>query len=111
MQRVADSITAIFAKRLKEARATRGLSQRALGGLVATDKDTGSVRVNRYEQQVNKADMESAAELARVLEVPVAYLFTDADDLAELILVFSRLSAGERASILAGAKEVAQKSA
>ena len=80
----------------------RGLSQRALGALVDKDqsKDKGAVRVNRYEQQVNRADMDSAAALAEALNVPVAYLFADSDDLAELILAFSRLDAEHRLALL-----------
>ncbi|MDQ1118897.1 MULTISPECIES: helix-turn-helix transcriptional regulator [Pseudoxanthomonas] len=101
-----DAITAIFAKRLKQARAMRGLSQRALGALVDKDqsKDKGSVRINRYEQQVNRADMDSAAALAKALDVPVAYLFAETDDLAELILAYSKLDADQKAALLSSIK-------
>lgn len=77
----------------------RGLSQRALGALVDKDqsKDKGAVRVNRYEQQVNRADMESAAALAEALAVPVAYLFADEDQLAKLILDYWTLTPDRRA--------------
>lgn len=77
----------------------RGLSQRALGALVDKDqsKDKGAVRINRYEQQVNRADMESAAELAKALNVPVAYLFADDDQLAKLILDYWTLTPDRRA--------------
>lgn len=80
----------------------RSLSQRALGALVDKDqsKDKGAVRVNRYEQQVNRADMDSAAELAKALNVPVAYLFADDDQLAEVILTFSKLSQIDRINFL-----------
>lgn len=76
----------------------RGLSQRALGALVDKDqsKDKGAVRVNRYEQQVNRADMESAAALAAALDVPVAYLFADDDQLAKLILDYWMLTPEQR---------------
>lgn len=79
----------------------RGLSQRALGALVDKDqsKDKGAVRVNRYEQQVNRADMESAAELAKALDVPVAYLFADDDQLAKLILDYWKLAPERRAEL------------
>lgn len=79
----------------------RGLSQRALGALVDRDqsKDKGAVRVNRYEQQVNRADMESAAELAKALDVPVAYLFADDDQLAKLILDYWKLPPDRRAEL------------
>ena len=77
----------------------RGLSQRALGALVDKDqsKDKGAVRVNRYEQQVNRADMDSAAELAKALDVPVAYLFADDDQLAKLILDYWKMAPDRRA--------------
>lgn len=80
----------------------RGLSQRALGALVDKDqsKDKGAVRINRYEQQVNRADMESAAALATALDVPVAYLFADDDQLAELILLFAGLKPQEKRALV-----------
>jgi len=106
--RLSKSITAVFAKRLKEARALRGLSQRALGGLVAEDKDNGGVRINRYEQQTNRADMDTAGELARALDVPLAYLFAESDDLAEVILAFSKLNKAERVKVVADLKALAE---
>lgn len=80
----------------------RGLSQRALGALVDkdSDKNRGAARINRYEQRVNLADMESAAALAKALMVPVAYLFADTDDLAELILVYTKLDPAARQELL-----------
>lgn len=85
----------------------RGLSQRALGGLVSEDKANGSVRINRYEQEVNRADIDTAAELARALDVPLAYLFAEDDDQADLLLVFAKLSKGERAKLLNEARKMA----
>ena len=87
----------------------RGLSQRALGGLVSGDKANGSVRINRYEQQVNRADMDTAAALAKSLEVPLAYLFTEDDDQAELLLAFVKLSKSERSQVLDLAMQMAAK--
>jgi transcriptional regulator with XRE-family HTH domain len=100
-------ITAIFAKRLKAARALRGLSQRALGGMVSSDKANGSVRINRYEQMVNRADMETAAELAQALDVPLAYLFAEDDDQAELLLTFNGLSKTAKSKLLGLARQMA----
>lgn len=71
------------------------------------DKDKGSVLVNRYEQQVNRADMDTAAEMARALEVPLAYLFAEQDDQAELLLAFAKLSKAERAKVLAETQQLA----
>lgn len=85
----------------------RGLSQRALGGMVSGDKANGSVRINRYEQMVNRADMDTAADLARALDVPLAYLFAEDDDQAELLLTFSNLSKAARSKLLEMAKQMA----
>lgn len=85
----------------------RGISQRALGALVDKDRDKnrGAARVNRYEQQVNLADIEKAAELAAALNVPLAYLFADSDELADLILSYSTLDAKQKAKVLADVKQ------
>lgn len=106
-------ITATFAKRLKEARDLRGLSQRALGGLVDKDgdKNRGAIRVNRYEQQVNQADMTKAAELAQALDVPLAFLFAEDDDLAAAILAFAKLPAEQRARMRAELERLAGQQA
>jgi len=104
---LSDATTATFAKRLKQARTLRGLSQRALGGLVTGDKKSGSVRINRYEQQVNRADMDTASELAKALNVPLAYLFAEDEDQAELLLAFTQLSKAERSKVLSLAKKMA----
>lgn len=99
------SITAVFAKRLKQARESRGLSQRALGGLVDEDnKDRGAARINSYEQQARLPSVESASELAKALNVPLAFLFAETDDLAEWILAYSRLDPKEREKVLADLK-------
>jgi transcriptional regulator with XRE-family HTH domain len=104
---LSESITAIFAKRLKAARTLRGLSQRALGGLVSDSKSNGSVLINRYEQEVNRADMDTAAALAKALDVPLAYLFAEEEDQAELLLAFKQLSKAERSKLLTQAKHMA----
>ncbi|KZC40401.1 hypothetical protein RHOFW510R12_03980 [Rhodanobacter sp. FW510-R12] len=108
---MSSSVAAIFAKRLKAARTLRGLSQRALGGLVSDDKANGSVRINRYEQSVNRADMDTAATLARALDIPLAYLFAEEDDQAEMLLAFAQLSKGERSKLLSQARELVAKKA
>lgn len=60
------------------------------------DKNRGAVLINRYEREVNQADMTKATELANALDVPVAYLFAEDDDLAAAILAFAKLPAAER---------------
>ena len=68
------------------------------------NKDRGAARINSYEQQARLPSVESASELAKALNVPLAFLFAETDDLAEWILAYGRLDARERARVLADLK-------
>ena len=74
---------------------------------MSDDKASGSVRINRYEQQVNRADMDMAATLAKALNVPLAYLFAEDDDQADMLLTFAKLTKAERSKLLSQAKQLA----
>lgn len=97
----------IFAKRLKQARETRGLSQRELGDHIGLGKQVGSTRINRYEQQKARCDMDTAAQIAEELGVPLAFLFAESDTLAEMILAFSKLTKTDQGKLLAELKKKA----
>lgn len=87
----------------------RDVSQRALGAMLGMTKKNGSVRINRYEQQTSRADMDTAAEMAAALDVPLAYLFAESEDLAEWILAFGKLAPDERAKVLSKAKTATKR--
>ncbi|MET3653104.1 helix-turn-helix domain-containing protein [Dyella japonica] len=78
---------------------------------MSDSKSNGGVLINRYEQEVNRADMDTAAALAKALNVPLAYLFAEDDEQAELLLAFTRLSKTERSKLLAQAKQLASEHA
>ena len=80
------SLRALFAARLVQARQLRGLSQRALGDQMGLGKDKGSSRINRYEHQVTAIGFENLETLAKVLNVPPAYLLADGPEMADAIL-------------------------
>lgn len=77
-------------KRLKQARLMRGLSQKQLGILAGIDRFVASARMNQYERGVHAPDFKTVIALAKVLQVPTAYLFCIEDELAELILTKSQ---------------------
>jgi len=77
-----------FCTRLKQIRLARGLSQKELGKLAGIDEFVASTRINRYEQGIHEADLETAGRLAQALVVPLAYFYADDDKLAEMILQF-----------------------
>ena len=90
----------VFCERLRAARASAGLSQRELGIRAGIDAFVASARVNRYEQGVHQPDIDTAGRLAKVLDVPLAYLFADDERLAKAILGFSRMKRGDMDAML-----------
>ncbi|QEU44078.1 helix-turn-helix transcriptional regulator [Raoultella planticola] len=91
----------IFGRRLKELRLERGLSQKQLGILAGIDEFVASARVNRYEKGVHQANIRVVQQMATVLEVPMAYFYTDDDILAKLVVNWDKLNLKKREQILA----------
>ncbi|EHG6068797.1 helix-turn-helix domain-containing protein [Salmonella enterica subsp. enterica serovar Hillegersberg] len=90
----------VFIRRLKEARQRLDISQTAVGIAAAVDPSVASTRFNRYEKGVHEPDMETAARIADVLNVPLPWLFTSDENLAELILNFATLSSDSQLRLL-----------
>jgi len=78
----------VWPRRLKEARLRRRLSQKQLGIEAGLDEFVASTRINRYELAVHAPDYPMSVRLAKVLDVPVAYLYCDSDELAKLLLAY-----------------------
>jgi len=91
---------AIWAKRLKEARLSVGLSQKQLGIQAGLDEFVASTRINRYELGVHKADYVIAQKLARVLQVPTSFFYEENDQLAEILIITYRLSSKHQRDLL-----------
>lgn len=89
-----------FGRRLKELRLDKGLSQKQLGILAGIDEFVASTRVNRYEKGVHQASTAIAQQLADVLEVPLAYFYTEDDLLAKLVISWDKLDVEKRDKIL-----------
>lgn len=90
----------IFCKRLKEARLAAGLSQKSLGIAAGIDEFVASTRINRYEKGVHEVDIGTAQKLADVLDVSLAYFYTQDDQLAHVIKYFHKLPKTLREEIL-----------
>ncbi|MGF6510644.1 helix-turn-helix domain-containing protein [Paraburkholderia sp. 32] len=96
----------VFGGRLKEARLRTGLSQKKLGIAAGLDPFVASSRINRYELGLHKVDYPFACRLAAELSVPVAYFYTENDELAELILLYGRAAPKARSILLTIAREL-----
>jgi transcriptional regulator with XRE-family HTH domain len=93
--------TSIIAKRLKEARERAGgLSQKQLGIRAGIDESSASPRMNFYERGKHKPDLLTLTRIGAVLQIPAAYFYCEDDELADLILRFSALPAGQRRRVI-----------
>jgi transcriptional regulator with XRE-family HTH domain len=90
----------VFAKRLKEARSRRRISQKQLGILAGIDAFSASARINQYESGKHVPDLLTAERLATVLQIPAPFFYARDDELAGWILAFDRVSPSVRKSIL-----------
>jgi transcriptional regulator with XRE-family HTH domain len=85
---------------MRQARERLGLPQDQLGVLIGIDEHSASARMSRYESGVHEAPIATARLIAKVLNVPLAFLYCDDEDLAEILLVASQLPNEDRVSIL-----------
>lgn len=90
----------VFAKRLRQARSGANLSQKKLGILAGIDEFSASARINQYEQGKHMPDFRTTTRLADVLGIPVPFLFSEDEDLADTILLIGQLNAGDRKTLL-----------
>lgn len=81
-----------FPVRLKEARERLGISQRELGVRIGFEPDSASSRMNHYEKGRHMPDLTTLKRIAEELQVPLAYLFCESDDMAEIIKAFDKLT-------------------
>ncbi len=90
----------ILARRLKEARLRTGLSQEQLGIEVGLDPASASARMNRYELARREPNLALLEQIAKILDVPLPYLFTEDEAMARLILSFSSANEVTRDQVL-----------
>ena len=90
----------VFARRLAEARKRAGLSQRQLGVLADLGPTVASPRINQYERGKHEPQLKTAKRLAEVLGIPPAFLYTDDDVLAELLLRWNDLTLRQKKNLL-----------
>jgi len=91
----------IFCERLKSARLAKKLSQKQLGILAGIDEFVASTRINRYEKGVHQASIEVVHQLAQALDVPLAYFYSEEDELAALLLRWQQLTKESKAAVAA----------
>lgn len=73
-----------------------GLPQDKLGVLIGIDERSSSARMSRYENGVHEPPIQVATLIAKALGVPLAFMYCDDDDLADLILAYKGLDTRDR---------------
>lgn len=86
------SIKAPIGKRLKEARKRSGLTQKEVGVRAGIVEENASTKINQYEKGVYNPRFPRLANLAKVLNVPIAYFYADEDELAEIVHQYGSMS-------------------
>lgn len=81
----------IVAKRLREARERKGLSQKALGIAAGIDEFSASPRINQYERGKHVPDLLTLQNLAVALSVPVPYFYADDESLAGMLILLASI--------------------
>jgi transcriptional regulator with XRE-family HTH domain len=90
----------IYSKRLRIVRKTKKLSQERLGILAGIDESSASARMNQYETGKHLPDFLMAKKIANVLDIPLAYFYTEDDLMAEIILKLHFLSDQQNLEVL-----------
>lgn len=90
----------IFGSRLRQARMRLGIPQDKLGTQIGLDEGCASARISRYETGTHQPPWLIVEKLAKALGVPVAFLFAEDDDLAELIRLYHQIAPTHRKSLL-----------
>ncbi len=100
MPRPSKHSSSLFARRLKEARLRRDISQMRLGVEAGVDEYSASARINQYERGKHMPDVLMARHLARVLKVSAAFFHAESEDEAQLLMGFYLLSHAQRQQVL-----------
>lgn len=90
----------MFSMRLKTARKAKKLSQERLGILAGIDEASASARMNQYETGKYAPDLLMVTKIAKVLEVPVAYFYTEDNLMAEIIMQLQFLTELQHKEVL-----------
>ena len=91
--------------RIKQARVSKGISQKELGIRIGLDQSSASSRMNHYEKGRHTPDIPTLKRMADELGVPLAYFFCESEKTAELICLIENLSETDKKTLIHRLKE------
>jgi transcriptional regulator with XRE-family HTH domain len=96
----------VVSRRIREARIRADLSQEKLGVMAGIDEFSASARMNQYERGKHTPNYQLVNRLAKILELPTAYFYAEDDQIAELLVIYGRLSVRARKRLIDLASEL-----
>lgn len=75
--------------------------QEKVGVLIGIDESSSRARISRYELGTHEPPVKTARLIADALGVPLAYLYCDDDEVAELLLALGMLPPSARHQTMA----------
>lgn len=90
----------LLARRLKELRNLREMTQMELGVRAGIDESSASARINQYERGKHTPDFLTVCNLARVLGVDATYFYARDEQLARLITQFGRMQPDDQIMLI-----------
>jgi transcriptional regulator with XRE-family HTH domain len=81
--------------RIYAARQAAGISQEKLGVMVGLEEGSAGTRISRYECGIHEPNVSTSIAIAKALNVPLAYLYCEREDLAQILLVIAKLNPAE----------------
>jgi len=93
--------TNLIGKRIRSRREELGWSQEKLGVLIGIDESSSRARISRYELGNHEPQLGIARNIAKALGVPLAYLYCEENDMAELLLAMQEVKGKRRTGLIA----------
>ena len=100
------SLTSPFPIRLKQARVRNGLTQQQLGVMLGLDPNNASARMNQYERGKHAPDFATVKRIAELLNVPVAWFYSEDDLEASIIEAVHQLTDEQKHALLTFIKQL-----
>ena len=81
----------VVGRRMRSRREEFGWSQEKVGVLIGIDESSSRARISRYELGTHEPPVKTARLIADALNVPLAYLYCEDEDIATLLLKLRQL--------------------
>lgn len=91
----------IVGRRIRARREELGLSQEKVGVLIGIDESSSRARISRYELGTHEPPVETARLIAKALGVPLAYLYCDENEVANLLKALASKSSSQQKVLVA----------